>query len=136
MTDNENRDGGTSGRASRSSQETGSESSENPIDLAVLERDSVFSILDDRRRRYVLYALAEDPEWTLQELATRLVAWEEGVEDDDVGPHCRERRYISLYHTHLPKLADEDVVEFDADAERITSGERAAEVIEFLAAVE
>ncbi|WP_256289752.1 DUF7344 domain-containing protein [Halobellus inordinatus] len=92
--------------------------------------------MNDRRRRYVLYALAEDPEWTLQELATRLVAWEEGVEDDDVGAHCRERRYISLYHTHLPKLADEDVVEFDADAERITSGERAAEVIEFLAAVE
>jgi hypothetical protein len=92
--------------------------------------------LNDRRRRYVLYALAEDPEWTLQELATRLVAWEEGVEDDDVGPNCRERRYISLYHTHVPKLADEGVVEFDADAERITPGERAAGVIEFLAAVE
>ena len=136
MTDNENRTGGTSGREGRSYQVTGPESSDNPIDPAVLDRDSVFSILNDRRRRYVLYALAESPEWTLQELATRLVAWEEGVEDDDVGPNCRERRYISLYHTHVPKLDDEGVVEFDADTERITTGERAAEVIELLAAIE
>jgi hypothetical protein len=101
---------------------------EPTIDPAVLELDHVFEVLDHPRRRYLLYALAADDEWTLTELATKLAAWENDVDEADIDGATRDQVYVSLYHAHVPKLVEEGAVRFDADEERITPGEHTEQI--------
>jgi hypothetical protein len=103
------------------------------IDPTVLELDHVFSVLSHPRRRYLMYALAENPEWTLTELATKLVAWETEDQETTVDARHRDQMYVSLYHTHVPKLDSEGVVEFDRETETIARGEHAEQVFTVLA---
>lgn len=112
---------------------TATESVAARIDPSVLGLDHVYSALSHPRRRYLMYALAENSEWTLNDLATKLVAWEEGIDEAAVEPHQRDQRYVSLYHTHVPKLVEEGVIEYDHDAETIARGNHAEQVFAVLA---
>lgn len=105
---------------------------EPTIDPAVLELDHVFEVLDHPRRRYLLYALATDEEWTLTELATKLAAWENDVDEADVDDATRDQVYVSLYHAHVPKLVEKGALRFDADEERIAPGEHAEQILAVL----
>lgn len=102
------------------------------IDQWVLELDAAFSALSHRQRRYVVYALVKEPEWTLTDLATKIAAWIDDVDETDVNVRRRERMYVSLYHTHVPKLVEEDVVTFDPEAETVSPASRAEQVAEIL----
>jgi hypothetical protein len=104
------------------------------IDRAVLGMDHVFESVQHPRRRYLLYALAENPEWTLTELATKLAAWERDIDETEVDAELRERVYISLYHAHVPKLVDLDVIQFDRETETIAAGEEAEAAMKVLEA--
>lgn len=97
-----------------------------------LDLDHVFGVLDHPRRRYLLYALATDGRWTLTELATKLAAWETGVDEGTADGATRDRVYVSLYHVHVPKLVDEGVVRFDEAAETIVAGPNAEQVLAVL----
>lgn len=83
-----------------------------PVDPNVLELDFAFEILDNSRRRYLLYALGANRRWTLAVLATKLVAWERGTDEMDVDRKSADRMYTSLYHVHVPKLVDHGIVQF------------------------
>lgn len=77
------------------------------------ELDRRFGILSDRRRRFVLLALAEESgAYTLRDLAERVVAWEEGKLPREVTEEERKRASVSLYHVHLPKLDDAGMIEY------------------------
>lgn len=79
----------------------------------VLELDEVFTALDHSRRRYLLYTLVnERSEQTLSELATNIVAWERDKPIDEVTDEERRRVHVSLYHSHIPKLADLGILEY------------------------
>ena len=79
----------------------------------VLELDEVFTALDHSRRRYLLYTLVnERSEQTLSELATNIVAWERDKPIDEVTDEERRRVHVSLYHSHIPKLADLSILEY------------------------
>lgn len=79
----------------------------------LLELDEVFAALGHPRRRYLLYALvAGGNEETLTELATKIVAWEQDKPLADVTDDERRRVHVSLYHSHVPKLADLGVLEY------------------------
>lgn len=103
------------------------------IDPSVLELEHVFSALSHPRRRYLMYALAENPEWTLDDLATKLVAWEEGIDEAAVESNQCDQMYVSLYHTHVPKLVDEGVITYDSEAETIARAGHAEQVFAVLA---
>ncbi|RLM57612.1 hypothetical protein DVK02_07600 [Halobellus sp. Atlit-31R] len=135
MNQNGHREQGESDRRISSEQPVTPEYRGTPIDPAVLTLDDAFAVLNHRRRRYLLAQLARESELILEELAAKLVAWEERIDLIDVRSNCREQRYVSLYHTHVPKLVDADVIEFDEDEDRITPGVRAAELIDILAAI-
>jgi hypothetical protein len=98
------------------------------IDPGVLDLDHVFEVLDHPRRRYLLYALATDDEWSLSELATKLAAWEGEVDERAVHEDVRDRAYVSLWHAHVPKLVEHGVVEFDEETERLRRGDHATQV--------
>lgn len=103
------------------------------IDQRVLGLDHVFSALGHSRRRYLMYALVENRQWTLSELATKLAAWEDDCDEQDVEANRRDEMYISLYHSHVPKLIDEGIVAYDADEETIVPAAHAEHVMAVLA---
>jgi uncharacterized protein (DUF779 family) len=79
-----------------------------------VDQDLVFDILKNRRRRQVLrYLLAIDGSASIGDLAEQLAAWENDVSKGDITYKQRKRVYISLHQTHLPKLHDASVVDYD-----------------------
>ncbi|MFB6166041.1 MAG: hypothetical protein ABEJ31_12845 [Haloarculaceae archaeon] len=96
---------------------------------AVLGLDHVYDALGHSRRRYLCYTLLEDTEWTLAELAEKVAAWERQVPEHEVSEREREQVFVSLYHAHVPKLVDHDVLAFDEATETITPGANAEQVL-------
>lgn len=106
----------------------------NPFDVAappsgILELDHVYEALGHSRRRYLCYTLLEDTAWTLNELARKIAAWENDVPNHDVTNHQQEKVYVSLYHAHIPKLVDDDVLTFDDATETVTPAANAEQVL-------
>ena len=81
-----------------------------------LSEDDVFEMLSNRRRRFVIHALkhAEGPV-DISELSTDVTAWELDIEPADVTYDDRRNVYSTLKRTHLPKLAENDVVTVDEE---------------------
>lgn len=79
-----------------------------------VSRDNLFEALADSRRRIALSTIAAAG--TPIELRTlaRSVAREETDSVDEVSQEAFERVSLSLYHAHLPKLANLGLIEFDA----------------------
>lgn len=76
--------------------------------------DTVFELLSDARRRYLLYYL-----YTINEDVAEFEAAVDGVYEyeaagTDTGDHAtRENIKIELHHNHLPRLANAGVVDYD-----------------------
>jgi hypothetical protein len=100
----------------------------------VLEPDRVFETLDHPRRRYVCSLLREDDEWSLSALARNVAALETDQPENEVSDAHRDRVHVSLYHSHVPKLADCGVVSFDADGKRLSAAEHADRALAVLEA--
>ncbi|OYR38639.1 MULTISPECIES: hypothetical protein [unclassified Halorubrum] len=107
---------------------------ENPVTEVcspqqMLESDHVYEVLTHARRRYVCYSLLGDAERSLTDLATKIAGWENDVPERAVTERQRERVYIALYHAHVPKLVEENVVAFDEASETISPAENADRVL-------
>lgn len=82
-----------------------------------LTQDAVFDLLSNTRRRFVInYLLRQDEPVTIQQLSRDLAAWEFEVDPEDLSDQQEKRIYVALYQTHVPKLADAGVVEYDAES--------------------
>lgn len=79
--------------------------------------DTLFRVLTDRRRRRLLSVLASEPELELDEL-TDILAGAESTSDGPTGPEEWRRVKIALVHTHLPMLADADLLSYDDETVR------------------
>lgn len=79
-----------------------------------VEFDRLFSLLAQERRRYVLYCLVEASrsEWTTSALVEELADFERRAAATD---SSRRELEVALRHTHLPKLAEADVIDYDPD---------------------
>lgn len=107
---------------------------ENPVTEVrsppqVLESDHVYEVLSHARRRYLCYSLLGDAEWTLTDLATKIAGWENDIPERAVTEQQREQVYIALYHAHVPKLVEQNVVAFDDASETVTPAENADQVL-------
>lgn len=91
-------------------------------------QDRVFDILSSPRRRYVLFQLKQrDDPIELTELAEELAAWENETTVAELSKQERKRVYVSLYQTHVPKLEEAGLVEYDSDAGLVSlSGDETA----------
>lgn len=109
---------------------TGTMSSSDSVELG---SDQIFEILSSRRRRMVLYYLRQHGgSATMDDLAKQIAAWENDTPIDELTSQQRKRVYVSLYQTHLPKLADTSLIEYDADEGDIQLIDRATEMDAFL----
>lgn len=74
--------------------------------------DELFDALRAERRRTVLSVLSDrERRMDLESLAEAVVA----AEDGRAGEDAVQRTRVRLYHVHLPKLDDADLVAFDRD---------------------
>ncbi|WP_129115382.1 DUF7344 domain-containing protein [Halegenticoccus tardaugens] len=90
---------------------TREEESARPVELA---KDELFHILQNQRRRYVLrYLQGRDEQVRMRDVAEQVAAWEHETTVQALTTDERQRVYISLYQCHLPKLADEGVIEYN-----------------------
>lgn len=80
----------------------------------------LFELLSHPRRRTVLVALDRDDTVSVDELATRVVAIEEGISTGAVSPSETTHAHIDLRHVHLPAMANLDVVDYDHSSDRVT----------------
>lgn len=79
----------------------------------------VFSSLSTQRRRYVLYQLQDTPYMQVDDLAVQIAAWEQDIPVDEVTADQCKRVQTDLVHSHLPKLDDYDIVDYDARSEAV-----------------
>lgn len=102
---------------------------------AALELPHVYDALSHPRRGYVCYLLSEADRWSVAELARRVAAWETDVPEREITESRHERVTVSLYHTHVPKLADADVVGFDETTGTVTAAGNADLALAALAGI-
>lgn len=97
--------------AERSS--SGETDSESPSRTS-LSKDDTFHILQNERRRRVLRYLsdAEGPV-DMRDIAEQVAAWEHDTTVQQLTSDQRQRVYIALYQSHLPKLADFGLITYN-----------------------
>lgn len=81
-----------------------------------LTKDDAFHLLQNARRRAVLrYLLERDDQdvFRMRDMAEEIAAWEHDTTVRQLTSDERQRVYIALYQTHLPKLDDHGVINYD-----------------------
>jgi hypothetical protein len=98
-----------------------------------LTPDGVFELLSNHRRRMVLYYLRTNGGSVgMQELATQIASMENEVPVEELTGQQRKRVYVSLYQTHLPKMAEMGTIEYDKDDGVVRIAKRADDIDEYL----
>ena len=92
-----------------------------------LGEGDIHEVLRNDRRRMVLEALGDaDEAVTARELSEAIAARETG--DDPPPRDVRQSVYVSLQQTHLPKLDDLGIVDYDDATKAVRPGRNASEV--------
>jgi len=87
------------------------------------DQRTVHTILSRSRRRFLLYHFLENDYANLTEVALQIAAWEDDSSIENVSENLHQRVKISLVHNHLPRLADHDIIEYDARSGAIVAKE-------------
>ena len=88
-------------------------------DADALDRSTVHDLLSSERRRHVLDCLDDHGSLTLPDLADEVAAREHDEPFQYVPEDAVLTIYLSLYHTHVPKLEAAAVVSYDQDSDVI-----------------
>ncbi|WP_440764934.1 DUF7344 domain-containing protein [Natronorubrum sp. DTA7] len=106
-------------------------------DDSSLDPDDIYHILQTRRRRDVLrYLRTNDDPVLLSDLAEQVAAWEHETTVENLHSDQRQRVYISLYQSHLPKLDTRGIIDYDKDRGTITATDLTPQFDPYLAGVE
>jgi DNA-binding transcriptional ArsR family regulator len=97
-----------------------------------LSQDEVYHLLSNPRRRFIISYLREVDTIGLQDLASRVAAWENDTTVDELTDQQQKRVYVSLYQTHIPKLEDAGIVTYDSDAGQVALRDRVEQLDRFL----
>lgn len=79
-----------------------------------IARDDAYHLLQNERRRLALAFLSER-DWLVNVgvVAEHVAAVENDIDVEELSAQQRKRVYISLYQSHLPKLDEHGVVDYD-----------------------
>lgn len=81
--------------------------------------DQILSCIQNKRRRYLLYYLEEEDDAYIKDAAQFIAACERECDLEDVPAEASEQVKIELYHVHLPKLADQNIIDYDSRSSAI-----------------
>ncbi|WP_456071288.1 DUF7344 domain-containing protein [Haladaptatus caseinilyticus] len=100
-----------------------------------LSKDTIYHLLQVQRRRYALQYLQGTTEpVVMRDLAEQVAAREHGTVVENLQSKERQRTYISLYQSHLPKLDKEGVIEYDQTNGLVTRTDTATQCDPYLIA--
>jgi len=86
-------------------------------------------LLSDRRRRYLLYYLhMYSAPIRLPDIAHQVTIWER-PDSPSICLKARLETYMSLYHDHLPRLRDRDIVQYEQTEDMVELGPEADRLI-------
>ena len=94
--------------------------------------DQIVTSLQDARRRYLLYHLREVDTSDLETATRRVAASEHDCGPGDVPTDIHDQIEAELYHIHLPKLDDLDVVDYDIRSDSIQLRDLSKELDEII----
>lgn len=94
--------------------------------------DSLIGALSKRRRRYLLYLLAEDATVPIEEIADWILALEAEALDRRGLDAERTDVLIGLLHRDVPVLEEAGVITFDEETNVVDRGRRFSEAIDLL----
>lgn len=96
-----------------------------------LDVGDIHDVLRNDRRREVLSELkANSGEATIRELSERIASAETG--EDPPPRNVRQSVYVSLHQTHLPKLDELGIVDYDTDGKTVKLRSEAEAVREYM----
>jgi len=92
--------------------------------------DDAFDILSNPRRRCILHYLKrnEDRRVGFRELVEYVAAWENDTTVEQLDSDERKRVYTALRQSHIDRMDDVGVIDYDADCDEVTLTEEAREV--------
>lgn len=95
-----------------------------------IPRDQVFGMLSNRRRRWVLYVLSQQDGDTVDfgTVVDAVSAWEYDVDPAELSWKQRKRIYTALRQSHLPKLDETGIINYDRDRGTVELTDHAQEV--------
>lgn len=100
---------------------------------APLSKDQMFHLLSNQRRRDVLrYLAAHEGPVDMRDVAERVAAQEHDTTVKQLTSDERQRVYIALYQTHLPKLDDHGIIAYDQSRGVLERTERANQLDPYL----
>lgn len=89
--------------------------------------EAACSLLAEPRRRYLCYQLAglgaNEAAISLDTVARRIAALERDATVSAIDDEDRQLVYVSLVHSHLPALAEYDIVEYDLKDNEVAAGD-------------
>lgn len=98
-----------------------------PDESETISQNRAFDILSNARRRFILsYLSKSDGPVELRELADEVARWETG--SDSLSRKERKRVYVSLYQTHIPRLNDAGVIDYDSESGLVQLVDRARDI--------
>jgi len=98
-----------------------------------LTKGRIFDLLSNSRRRMVLFYLRKrGSEMAVTELAEEIAAKENDIDVESVTYKQRKRVHVSLYQTHLQRLADAEIVRYEKDEGTVRLTDRATEIDPYL----
>ena len=99
-----------------------------------LEAVEIHEVLSNERRQLILEFLRDGGGiLTARELSERIAEVETG--ESPPPRNIRQSAYVSLHQTHLPKLDELDIVEYDQSAKTVELNERAEQVSVYMETV-
>jgi len=95
--------------------------SSDPFELSdAAGLEDTFDVLSNRRRREALRRLAaHDEPMALADLADEVTVAERGAPITDIPAEAVKRVYITLYHTHVPRLENVGFVRYDQERDLV-----------------
>lgn len=80
----------------------------------------IFGALSNQRRRHILYYLRDHKQAQTDELAVQIAAWERDIPISEVPSEEAETVSTDLVHSHLPKLENYGLIEYDRRSETVS----------------
>ncbi len=98
-----------------------------------LSKDKIFHLLQTPRRRHVLrYLKSQDGTVEMRDIAEQVAAWENDTTVQALSSDQRQRVYIPLYQSHLPKLDEEGIINYDQSRGTVERTEVANQLDQYL----
>lgn len=79
--------------------------------------DEIYELFTHQRRREVLSCLNKYGSLSLADLAEKVARREQDASLKEISEKDVVRVHMSLWHAHIPKLSEADIVDYDQDAD-------------------